>query len=139
MDGNIYNYLFGFLSEYDCAKLYLTVTDPTWASHLAEIVYVFGNPAAEEPISEKDKILNKEIMSRRANFARSGIPVASSFEEEWLPVVPVSDNSPADIYANVGVNPRYLYITGDGGGTMIQSNTVKMEQCALIPYPNPIF
>ena len=32
-----------------------------------------------------------------------------------------------------------MYITGDGGGTMIQSNTVKMEQCALIPYPNPIF
>ena len=114
IDGNIYNYLSGFLSDYDYAKLILNVTDPAWASHLAEIVYVFGNPAAaEKPFSEEDKILNKEIMSRWANFARSGIPFASSSEEEWLPVVPVCDNSP-DIYANVGVDPRYLYITVDG-------------------------
>mmetsp|Transcript_25097 Transcript_25097/g.28051 ORF Transcript_25097/g.28051 Transcript_25097/m.28051 type:complete len:658 (+) Transcript_25097:125-2098(+) len=141
IDGNIYNYLFGYLSDYDYAKLYLNVTDPTWTSHIADAVYVFGNPAAqpfsnsEKPFSEKDKILNKEIMSRWANFARSGNPFASSSEEEWLPVVPDSDNSP-DIYAGAGVDPRYLYITGDGG-TMIQSNKDKMEQCASHAADNP--
>jgi len=136
IDGNIYNYLFGFLSDYDYAKIYLNVTDPAWMSHTAENIYVFGNPAAqpfsnsEKPFSEKDKILNKEIMSRWANFARSGNPSASSSEEEWLPVVPASDNS-SDINANVGVDPRYLYITGDGG-MMVQSNKAKMEQCEFV-------
>merc|ERR1712238_512467 len=111
IDGNIYNYLFGFLSDYDYAKIYLNVTDPAWMSHTAENIYVFGNPAAQ-PFSNSEK------------------PSASSSEEEWLPVVPASDNS-SDINANVGVDPRYLYITGDGG-MMVQSNKAKMEQCEFV-------
>jgi len=142
VDGKIYNYLFGYLSVYDYAKTggfldEANITDPNWTTHAMELPFVFGNPTLASstfpppPFSDKDKRLSKEIMSRWANFAKSGNPSAStgsSSSEEWVPVS-VSDSS----VGKVAANPRYMYFTGDGG-TMIESDPKKMEQCASVPF-----
>mmetsp|Transcript_2294 Transcript_2294/g.2641 ORF Transcript_2294/g.2641 Transcript_2294/m.2641 type:complete len:659 (-) Transcript_2294:86-2062(-) len=145
VDGKIYNYLFGYLSVYDYAKTSgllddADITDPNWTSHGhgAELIFVFGNPTSvgstspPPPFTDKDKSLSKEIMSRWANFARSGNPSAttdSASTEVWVPVS--SDSSPDNDMA--AADPRYMYFTGDGG-TMIESNPPKTEQCGAIPW-----
>mmetsp|Transcript_44575 Transcript_44575/g.51420 ORF Transcript_44575/g.51420 Transcript_44575/m.51420 type:complete len:705 (+) Transcript_44575:209-2323(+) len=147
VDGKIYNYLFGYLSVYDYAKTSglldeENITDPNWATHMAELVFVFGNPifhgstSPPPPFTDKDKSLSKEIMSRWANFARSGNPSASTGSASTEVWVPVSGNSSSDnngTAAAAAADPRYMYFTGDGG-TMMESNPEKMEQCASAPF-----
>merc|ERR1712232_311687 len=97
-------------------------------------VFVLGNPSS--PFSEEDKKLNGELMSRWANFARTGNP--NSEEEgtnEWLPVSS-SGSDPSD--HTVAADPPYMRFTGEGGA-MVESNREKMEQCAAIFRLGPTF
>jgi len=139
IDGNVYSYYFGHFSTYDFAKQNglldeANISDPYWATHGSELFFVFGMPFSPLPgLSTEDKDLSEEMMSRWANFARSGNPSAStessSNAAEWLPVVPSNFSVGKDEVAD----PKYLYFTGDGG-KMVHSNKDKMEQCASFPW-----
>mgnify|MGYP006084930527 CR=1 FL=1 len=150
IDGKVYNYVFGYLSKYDIAsdqgildKANITDND-SWASHGAEAPFVFGNNAilaapsyeSDTPFSKKDKRLSTEMMQRWANFARYGTPFTSDHigsnkkKDEWTPVVPSLDGNATAADLN------YLLFTGNGG-TAMQSDKQKMEQCSAI-YISPL-
>ena len=131
-DGQVFSYVFGYLDDYDIAKksglLELTnITDTTWATHAAELCFVFGNPSKMcAPFSPKEKRLSTEMMHRWANFARSGNPSNSdpNKEEYWSAVKPSSSELPA-------ADPSHLMFSANGG-TMVQSDKNKMNQCSAI-------
>jgi len=139
VDGSVYNYIFGYLNIYDVVSPLLgntsavaNITDPNFSSHVSELTYVFGNPLFDDmpPFSDKDKSLSKEMMSRWSNFAKTGKPFASpgsSSEAEWIPVSTTWTD-------NKAVDPAYMFFTGDGG-TMVESNINKTDQCAAIYHP----
>jgi len=141
VDGSVYNYMFGYSNIYDAVSPLLgnlsaiaNITDPNFSSHASELTYVFGNVPFDDlnlpPLSDKDKSLSKEMMSRWSNFAKTGKPFASpgsSSEAEWNPVSPTWTDGQA-------VDPAYMYFTGDGG-TMVESNINKTDQCAAIYHP----
>ena len=137
VDGSVYNYIFGYTNIYDGASLGKTlavanITDPNFSSHGSELTYVFGyGPFDDSPqFSDKDESLSKEMMSRWSNFAKTGKPFASpgsSSEAEWIPVSTTWTDGEA-------VDPAYMYFTGDGG-TMVESNINKTDQCAAIYHP----
>ena len=137
VDGSVYNYIFGYTNIYDGASLGKTlavanITDPNFSSHGSELTYVFGyGPFDDSPqLSDKDESLSKEMMSRWSNFAKTGKPFASpgsSSEAEWIPVSTTWTDGEA-------VDPAYMNFTGDGG-TMVESNINKTDQCAAIYHP----
>jgi len=137
VNGSVYNYIFGYSNIYDAAVLsklsvVANITDPSFSSHSSELTYVLGNPVFDDlpPFSDKDKSLSKEMMSRWSNFAKTGRPFASpgsSSEADWIPVSTTWTDGKA-------IDPAYMYFTGDGG-TMVDSNTNKTEQCAAIYHP----
>merc|ERR1712166_1350234 len=137
VDGSVYNYIFGYTNIYDAAFQMKTlalanITDPNFSSHSSELPYVFGKgPFDDSPqFSDKDKSLSKEMMSRWSNFAKTGKPFASpgsSSEAEWIPVSTTWTDGEA-------VDSAYMYFTGDGG-TMVESNINKTDQCAAIYHP----
>ena len=140
IDGSVYNYIFGYTNIYDLAFLGETlavanITDPNFSSHASELTYIFGNgptPYFDDlpQFSDRDKSLSKEMMSRWSNFAKTGKPFASSgssSEAEWIPVSTTWTDGEA-------VDPAYMYFTGDGG-TMVESNINKTDQCAAIYHP----
>merc|ERR1712166_631526 len=138
VDGSVYNYIFGYTNIYDGASLGKTlavanITDPNFSSHGSELTYVFGyGPFDDSPqLSDKDESLSKGMMSRWSNFAKTGKPFASpgsSSEAEWIPVSTTWTDGKA-------VDPAYMYFTGDGG-TMVESNINKTDQCAAIYHPD---
>merc|ERR1712166_163868 len=137
VDGSVYNYIFGYTNIYDAAFQMKTlavanITDPNFSSHASELPYVFGKgPFDDSPqFSDKDKSLSKEMMSRWSNFAKTGKPLASPgspSEAEWIPVSTTWTDGEA-------VDPAYMNFTGDGG-TMVESNINKTDQCAAIYHP----
>eukprot|EP00548_Thalassiothrix_antarctica_P021206 CAMPEP_0194186680 /NCGR_PEP_ID=MMETSP0154-20130528/47914_1 /TAXON_ID=1049557 /ORGANISM="Thalassiothrix antarctica, Strain L6-D1" /LENGTH=630 /DNA_ID=CAMNT_0038905899 /DNA_START=115 /DNA_END=2007 /DNA_ORIENTATION=+ len=140
-DGKIFVYHFGQLSKCDPAYRnglmnVANITYTNFTGHAGELLFVFGHVCEEDSNSSLDgnKKLSSEIMSRWANFARSGNPNLSNEEEavEWLPVS-VSDTS-----GMAAADPQYMYFTGEGG-VMVESDTEKMEQCAAIWLLNPMF
>ena len=148
IDGNVYTYLYGYLAPFD---VYITNgyqnmtrnTDPnfddsTWTSHGSELPFVFGNGGAGQPISSP---LSDEFMSRWASFARSGDPnprvSPSSRELSFTMWEPVS-NDESSSNNDEASDPRYLYITVDGG-SMVESNEVKTGQCTAVLPTNQYF
>jgi len=140
IDGSVYNYVFGYTNIYDLAFLGKTlavanITDPNFSSHASELTYIFGYGHTNffdglPQFSDRDKSLSKEMMSRWSNFAKTGKPFASSgssSEAEWIPVSTTWTDGEA-------VDPAYMYFTGDGG-TMVESNINKTDQCAAIYHP----
>jgi carboxylesterase type B len=150
IDGSVYSYVFGHLSEYDPVETnnllqMANITDTTWATHMAELPFVFGNNVLMNgtesvPFSDDDKHLSQEMMSRWANFAKNGNPYASNYklkhEEQpavWQPVTASSYYGETDEAAD----PSYLRFMGNGS-TMISSDQNKAEQCSAI-YPSPSY
>lgn len=135
ISGNIFVYLFGYTSVHEPAVRSglldaANITYQNYSSHGGELAFVFGN--GNDPYSDQGKKLSSEIMSRWANFARTGNPNLSSEDNdeegegnEWLPV------SLSDTSGMVAADPQYMYFTGDGGA-LVESNREKAEQCATI-------
>ncbi|CAK0888551.1 unnamed protein product [Prorocentrum cordatum] len=144
--GKIYAYMFGHnpsaVSELCDDPITATFRDdPTWSFHGAEIPFVFGNPVTSSPIhwpqgaqpvaqSAEEAALQREMMARWANFARSGNPHAPSGNAssvEWEPVPKHSRAAPE----RAAADPPYLFFTG-GGSRWISSNEHKAQQCTPI-------
>ena len=154
VSGKVYNYYFGYLSDYDPANLdgsllaplgidpdtykslleLAVIEEPNWASHGADLMFALGNPLQPGwPLLDDNIPLIEEIMARWANFARSGEPQVftdGSSSDTWEPVNPGLVGS-LEIAAKAASDPVYLYITGSGG-TMVKSNKDKTKQCATI-------
>eukprot|EP00546_Thalassionema_frauenfeldii_P004021 CAMPEP_0178923364 /NCGR_PEP_ID=MMETSP0786-20121207/16678_1 /TAXON_ID=186022 /ORGANISM="Thalassionema frauenfeldii, Strain CCMP 1798" /LENGTH=525 /DNA_ID=CAMNT_0020597851 /DNA_START=117 /DNA_END=1691 /DNA_ORIENTATION=+ len=75
-----------------------------WASHTAELPFVFGNfeftfngPAAAPLPTPEEVLLSTELMTRWANFAKTGDPNASSElpTDDWIAVPKTTSNGSA--------------------------------------------
>merc|ERR1712176_774723 len=112
--------------------------DSTWTSHGYELPFVFGNAGPSILVSTP---LSAEIMSRWANFARFGDPnprvSPSSTELLYAMWEPVSNDVSATNNEEAS-DTRYLYLTVDGG-SMVESNQVKTEQCTAVLPTNEYF
>merc|ERR1712194_242998 len=98
-----------------------------------EIPFVFGNPTQlpnldpvieEFPLDfdEAEQVLVKEIQSRWATFAKSGLATATD-NDVWSAVSPESVAGSLD--------PAYMSF-GDTGGVMVPSDDNKNEQCTAM-------
>jgi len=139
VDGRVYNYIFGHTQPAvigcdDDPVVAAFADDPTWAAHGAELFYIFGNLENNgEQLanwSADDVALRREMMTRWANFAKTGNPQAapssdSSASVEWAPVPKDSEAAPGE----GAVDIPYLFLTG-GGGQLVSSNGDKTNQCA---------
>jgi carboxylesterase type B len=148
LDGDVYIYLYGHLMAGDgyITNGYQEMTsnvapnfdDSTWTSHGLELPSVFGNAGTGILVSTP---LSDEIMSRWANFARFGDPnprvSASSTELLYAMWEPVSNDVSATSKEEAS-DTRYLYLTIDGG-SMVESNKVKTEQCTAVLPTNEYF
>jgi len=131
ISGKVYLYMFATLSNFDYSKASglleeANIYDLTWSSHEAEIPFVLGNtielggkPDVTYPSSftDQEMVLVNEMMSRWAGFARTGDPQATP-SVEWSPVSVVGD----------ATDPAYMNF-GPNGGTMVDSNKEKSDQC----------
>jgi len=150
-EGNVYFYSFGRLSPFDIAYANGLLqgppknieSDTSWASHEGEIPFVFGNPTQllnldpvieEIPLefNEAEKVLVKEIQSRWAAFAKSGLatPTATTTttgDGVWYDVWSVV--SPESVAGSL--DPAYMSF-GDTGGVMVPSDDNKNEQCTAM-------
>jgi len=147
-------YYFGHYSDNDHAGMnnlmtMANLTQPSWASHTAEIAYVFGNlnytysGAAPKPPTPADAEVSRELMARWAAFARNGNPNP----EEGLDVVkwqPLPDNvpPPTDGASVSDVSALALLSVAEAGSggerplalsiSMTESSW-KSAQCSAIP------
>ena len=80
-------------------------------------------------------LLSEEIMSRWANFAKSGEPETDLSLIKWKPIPKHSD----DASSRTAVDTPYINFTGEGG-LWVESNEDKSTQCtAIIPVSETIF
>lgn len=137
-------YYFGHWSANDPAAVSNVLTmagleDPTWASHTAELPYVFGNldftysGPAPNPPTAADKAVSRELMERWAAFARGGNPnMEGSVQWEAVPA-----DTPMDAESASNVAALALFSDGqtDATTTAFYMTTPewKTEQCSSIP------
>ena len=95
------------------------ITD-AWASHYAEVAFVFGTPG-HTPFSPADHQLSREVMSRWANFAKTGEPSA-----------PSGSASPAWPKVTSAEVPSLRFQTTGGVLAVVQPPGTKHEQCAAL-------
>jgi len=143
--GNVYFYSFGRLSPFDIAYANGLLqgppkniqSDTSWASHEGEIPFVFGNPTQLpnlDPVIEEipldfdraEQVLVKEIQSRWATFAKSGVATATTDDDDYDVWSMVSPESVAG-----SLDPAYMSF-GDTGGVMVPSDDNKNEQCTAM-------
>jgi para-nitrobenzyl esterase len=136
--GKVYLYNFAHFSYTDPIVHFglLEVVDTTsrsWASHMAEIPFVFGNLEAWNPegqddslrAGEDDYLLSAEIQARWAAFAKTGNPnVPNSPVWEEVP----SDTSPPTSATNIPV------LVFQDGEIQMQSVPEKVAQCSTFPF-----
>mmetsp|Transcript_37242 Transcript_37242/g.41969 ORF Transcript_37242/g.41969 Transcript_37242/m.41969 type:complete len:631 (-) Transcript_37242:106-1998(-) len=143
--GNVYFYSFGRLSPFDIAYANGLLqgppkniqSDTSWASHEGEIPFVFGNPTQLpnlDPVIEEipldfdraEQVLVKEIQSRWATFAKSGVATATTDDDDYDVWSMVSPESVAG-----SLDPAYMSF-GDTGGVMVSTDDNKNEQCTAM-------
>lgn len=99
-----------------------------WASHLAELPYVFGTlplwvpaTASVDALTDQDYAMSQEMQTRWANFAKSGKPDAEDGTlSEWEPFVYNS-------------SPPVTMVFAEGQGQM-QPLSDKIEQCSIFSF-----
>mmetsp|Transcript_24288 Transcript_24288/g.35997 ORF Transcript_24288/g.35997 Transcript_24288/m.35997 type:complete len:555 (+) Transcript_24288:188-1852(+) len=142
--GNSYLYNFAHLNvKNDIASTLIRWTRNSldWASHTAELPFIFGNldytfngPAKDPIPTLEEVVLSKEIMTRWANFAKTGDPNTSSElfsnNNNWIAVPQTATNGVA-----ASEVPSYIFQGGGSYMSLAQSpeNTKKMRQCSTIP------
>eukprot|EP00956_Cyclotella_meneghiniana_P039034 scaffold164294_cov23-Cyclotella_meneghiniana.AAC.1 len=133
VEGKVYQYILGFNSGIEFANITgllnaTDIDDTYWSSHSADLPYVFGYPGVNElPIDimpDETIDLSKEMMSRWANFAKTGNPQSNISPVEWEPV----PNNSYDASSSDAVDTPYLNFTGEGG-LWVESNEDKSTQC----------
>merc|ERR1712151_219040 len=131
--GNVYLYNFAHLSTVDIGYYPLQlagIKDKKWASHSAEIIFVFGNVGNIPSYfpTEDDVALAKEIMTLWTNFAKYGNPNSKWRKEAnfWTPV-PTKISAFLDRASNV---PTFLL---QAGGSKMVDGKKKMQQCSAFP------
>jgi len=143
--GKVYFYSFGRLSPFDIAYANGLLqgppknieSDTSWASHEGEIPFVFGNPTQlpnldpvieEIPLdfNEAEQVLVKELQSRWATFAKSGVATATTDDDDYDVWSMVSPESVAG-----SLDPAYMSF-GDTGGVMVSTDDNKNEQCTAM-------
>ena len=133
-DKNVYLYEFAHYSALTDPAAHFgynsLFTTDTWASHLAEIPFVFGtlefaSVESNNMVDPLDKQLHLEIQTKWANFAKTGNPndpgTDSSSDEYWHPVTSNEDGSTIPM--------KFLFSDGVGRSTV--KNT---EQCDAFPF-----
>jgi len=138
-DGRVYSYVFSEHSSNDISNELITeaevpeIMTQRWASHTAEIPFLFGNwgftqmGEAVNPVKDKEIALSKEIMARWSNFAEAGVPRTDYMGTEWTPV-------PWNLEASLDRASDTPYLELKTGQTeMIYSNLNKVDQCTAIP------
>uniref|UniRef100_A0A7S1BI28 Carboxylic ester hydrolase n=1 Tax=Corethron hystrix TaxID=216773 RepID=A0A7S1BI28_9STRA len=142
IEGDVYLYNFGHLSIGDVAHSITQigqVKDDTWASHTAEIPFVFGNLSYNhfgEVIppytpTTKDEELRSEVMNLWANFAKTGNPTAddSSTQDSGSLWTPVPPSLPA--FSNL-TSDVPVFLLKSGGSSMMETRGKRM-QCSTFP------
>lgn len=112
-----------------------------WASHTAELPFVFGNldytfngPAKDPIPTPEEVVLSMEIMTRWANFAKTGDPNISSDlfpdNDNWIAVPETASNGSA-----ASEVPSYTFQGGASYMSLTQSaeSNQKVSQCSAIP------
>merc|ERR1712157_503507 len=144
--GNVYRYIFARFSNMDVASLsgLINLTGignypfvKNWASHTAEIPFVFGNlnytylGSASASHTVADVMYSQEIMSRWTSFAKNGTPTATS-SEIWtsVPRTLYDQSLSSDSMLNV---PTLFFQPDDIGNKMDHSSNFQMYQCSSIP------
>jgi carboxylesterase type B len=119
----VYSYEFAHLYASDQSVLSGIVRFPPtngttgWASHFAEVAFVFGSPFLPSfaPFTPAEMALSQEMMTRWANFAKTGVPAAPQGSKlpEWPKVTTTSGSS----------------LRFQTGGSVVQHVGSKEEQC----------
>ena len=91
-----------------------------WASHYAEVAFIFGTPGIP-PFSPVERALSQEMMTRWANFAKTGEPSA-----------PSGSASPAWPKVNSSGVPSLRFQSTGGVVAVVQPPSVKDAQCAAL-------
>jgi para-nitrobenzyl esterase len=144
-EGHVYLYNFAHFAVTDPVVhfgLAPLVNTSTWASHMAEIPFVFGTldfwvpSSASTGVTDHDIAVSQEMMARWANFAKSGNPNvnATSASTTWEPVPTsdvVADTSLASRSANGGKLPALVF---SFGASQMVSDPTKQKQCAAFPF-----
>ena len=145
-EGKVYQYILGHNSALDIANSTLLqkedIQDPYWSTHGADVTYVFGYSSAgvvssdtiPEDMPKETVLLSEEIMSRWANFAKSGEPETDLSLIKWKPIPKHSD----DASSRTAVDTPYINFTGEGG-LWVESNEDKSTQCTAIIPAEPTF
>ena len=135
--GAVFSYYFHHTYGYDVSFLYglLTPFAPcvpwncTWASHFAEVGFVFGNVAREPmplPFTDGEAALHAEMMERWANFARTGVPsgAAELGAAAWQPVGRSGDATQVALLS--------LTANSSNATSAMLDASFKNAQCALL-------
>mmetsp|Transcript_32387 Transcript_32387/g.74579 ORF Transcript_32387/g.74579 Transcript_32387/m.74579 type:complete len:275 (-) Transcript_32387:55-879(-) len=142
IEGDVYLYNFGHLSMGDIAYSITQigqVEDDMWASHTAEIPFVFGNllynylgeVVPPYTPTSKDKKLRSELMTLWGNFAKTGNPqpngsLAEDSGSLWTAVpssLPAFSNMASDV-------PVYML---NSVGSLMMETPGKTVQCSALP------
>eukprot|EP00966_Prymnesium_polylepis_P043952 1018712-Prymnesium_polylepis.1 len=125
----VYSYEFAHLSAPDMAASAGLVRYPpqsnvtaSWASHFAEVAFVFGGlyPTAHtDEMRRQEEALHREMLARWVAFAKTGTPSADG-AVAW----------PAASAAG-GVRSLRLGVAATGG-VYVQAASVKSAQCAAL-------
>jgi para-nitrobenzyl esterase len=135
--GNVYLYNFAHFSYTDPMVffgLHEYIEDTTsWASHMAELPFVFGTLEAWDPddpinlpVGAKDYSLSAEMQARWVAFAKTGNPNVPNFSlwEEVPDDASSTSNSATDI-------PVLVFHDGE---SQMQSVPEKVAQCSALQY-----
>jgi len=140
VSGNVYLYNYAHLSRGDLSYatvLAAGVEDDSWASHSAEVRFVFGNLVNSATLvyapnyipTTAELRLRAEMMTSWGNFARTGNPNGDRPTDDPRYWAAVPKTLPAFSDAATEVS---TYVWGTEGGAMSPAQE-KMVQCSAIP------
>jgi para-nitrobenzyl esterase len=142
---NVYLYQFAHFAITDPMVWfgYADVVNTTgWASHSAEIPYVFGTmdfwlPADGTPLAEVDYKMNHELMTRWASFAKTGSPNLLDDNEDSTTAIERegNDDDGMAVWEPLSVSSPRVMLFQDGQGQM-SDLAFKAKQCAAFPFGN---
>jgi hypothetical protein len=137
VSGNVYLYNFAHFANTDPVVKFGCdqIVDTThWASHMAEVPFVFGTLDVWDPnddalpITADDYALSTQLQTRWAAFAKTGVPNVPEFDG-WEEVLGDYDSSGGDGAAN-----SMAVMVFEAGTSEMQSLPDKADQCSMFPY-----
>jgi len=156
VSGDVYLYNFAHFAVTDPVVhwgLATYVNTTSWASHMAEIPFVFGMLECWQPsfvnstIPEQDQAMSQEIMKRWANFAKNGNPnlvdnevtgSANDASAIWEPLpketgstTAISSLRGSEALGSSGGPPVLVF---DQGRSRMSKLDAKTKQCAAFPF-----